>query len=129
MLKFLGWCILYEELSTSILFSNQYILFCILTVHHSPTVCISVSGMVNSSLTQVISFFNTQIILIAAVQHTISIGGTRANREHVIGQASAITINIVQTWPLDIEVKCLFVFFFPVSIVINLAICLVLQMD
>ena len=99
----------------------------ILTVDNSSTVGIPVSGMVDGSLTQFISFFNRQVILVATVHHTIGIGWTRPNRKHIIWQACAITVHIVQPWTLNdpnISVKRVVQFYPWLKICVTLSISL-----
>mmetsp|Transcript_19225 Transcript_19225/g.52821 ORF Transcript_19225/g.52821 Transcript_19225/m.52821 type:complete len:273 (-) Transcript_19225:77-895(-) len=59
---------------------------------------ITVSGMVNGSLTQINGFFHRQIFAVAIVQHTIGVGGTTANRKILALQTRTVIIHIVQLW-------------------------------
>jgi hypothetical protein len=69
---------------------------CVCTSHNASAISITMCCMIDASASQVISFFITEIPLVAWIKDSKSIDWSRANRKHLSFCTRAIAINIVE---------------------------------
>mmetsp|Transcript_9745 Transcript_9745/g.17725 ORF Transcript_9745/g.17725 Transcript_9745/m.17725 type:complete len:255 (-) Transcript_9745:188-952(-) len=65
-------------------------------VVESTRVSVAMGGMIDGPSTKVNSLFDRHVITVIGVEHTISVGGTGSNREHVSLEAGAIVVYVIE---------------------------------
>lgn len=59
---------------------------------------ISMSSMINGSLSKVNGLLQRQVVAVVRVQHTVSKCRSTSNRKHLALETSTIVIDIIQLW-------------------------------